>query len=101
MTAVTLEGGTSILHAAQDGEYGVEQRNCSGQDRIEHGGLCAGAGAIEIERQEREGKSEKSATGVVRNYLFRVFDKLGISSRVELVLYCLQYRQSTPRSMAS
>jgi DNA-binding NarL/FixJ family response regulator len=28
----------------------------------------------------------------VRNYLFRVFDKLGVSTRVELVLYCLQRR---------
>jgi DNA-binding NarL/FixJ family response regulator len=37
----------------------------------------------------------------VRNYLFRVFDKLGISSRVELVLYCLQTRRSPARSMAS
>lgn len=26
----------------------------------------------------------------VRNYLFRIFDKLGVSTRVELVLYCLQ-----------
>jgi DNA-binding NarL/FixJ family response regulator len=29
----------------------------------------------------------------VRNYLYRVFDKLGVSTRVELVLYCLQDRQ--------
>jgi DNA-binding NarL/FixJ family response regulator len=29
----------------------------------------------------------------IRNYLFRVFDKLGVSTRVELVLYCLQARQ--------
>lgn len=29
----------------------------------------------------------------VRNYLFHVFDKLGVSTRVELVLYCLQDRQ--------
>lgn len=29
----------------------------------------------------------------VRNYLFHVFDKLGVSTRVELVLYCLQERQ--------
>jgi len=29
----------------------------------------------------------------IRNYLFRVFDKLGVSTRVELVLYCLQERQ--------
>jgi hypothetical protein len=28
----------------------------------------------------------------VRNYLFRVFDKLGISTRVELVLYSLPQR---------
>jgi DNA-binding NarL/FixJ family response regulator len=32
----------------------------------------------------------------VRNYLFRIFEKLGISSRVELVLYCLQQRQMAP-----
>jgi DNA-binding NarL/FixJ family response regulator len=32
----------------------------------------------------------------VRNYLFRVFDKLGISTRVELVLYYLQERQVEP-----
>jgi two-component system nitrate/nitrite response regulator NarL len=32
----------------------------------------------------------------VRNYLLRVFDKLGVSTRVELVLYCLQERQRPP-----
>jgi DNA-binding NarL/FixJ family response regulator len=31
----------------------------------------------------------------VRNYLFRIFDKLGVSTRVELVLYCLQERPGT------
>jgi DNA-binding NarL/FixJ family response regulator len=31
----------------------------------------------------------------VRNYLFRIFDKLGVSTRVQLVLYCLQ--EKTPR----
>jgi DNA-binding NarL/FixJ family response regulator len=30
----------------------------------------------------------------VRNYLFRIFEKLGISSRVELVLYALNQRES-------
>ncbi|HTX13710.1 MAG TPA: response regulator transcription factor [Candidatus Baltobacteraceae bacterium] len=37
----------------------------------------------------------------VRNYLLRVFDKLGVSTRVELVLYCLQQRQqvSAPTTM--
>lgn len=30
----------------------------------------------------------------VKNYLFHVFDKLGVSTRVELVLYCLQDRQN-------
>jgi DNA-binding NarL/FixJ family response regulator len=32
----------------------------------------------------------------VRNYLLKVFDKLGVSTRVELVLYCLQERQRPP-----
>jgi hypothetical protein len=31
----------------------------------------------------------------IRNYLFKIFDKLGVSTRVELVLYCLQERQSS------
>jgi hypothetical protein len=26
----------------------------------------------------------------VRNYIFKIFDKVGVSTRVELVLYCLQ-----------
>jgi len=30
----------------------------------------------------------------VRNYLFKIFDKLGVSTRVELVLYCFQEQQS-------
>ena len=32
----------------------------------------------------------------VRNYLFKIFDKLGVSTRVELVLYCLQ--EKTPQA---
>ena len=29
----------------------------------------------------------------VKNYLFRVFDKLGVSNRVELVLFCLRQEE--------
>lgn len=36
----------------------------------------------------------KLSQHTIRNYLFRIFEKLGISSRVELVLYCLQSRAS-------
>jgi two-component system nitrate/nitrite response regulator NarL len=41
----------------------------------------------------------KLSEHTVRNYLFRVFEKLGISSRVELVLYCLQQRQPFPSAL--
>jgi two-component system, NarL family, nitrate/nitrite response regulator NarL len=34
----------------------------------------------------------------VKNYLFRVFNKLGVSSRVELVLYAFRLAQSSPPS---
>jgi two-component system, NarL family, nitrate/nitrite response regulator NarL len=34
----------------------------------------------------------------VKNYLFRVFNKLGVSSRVELVLYAFRLAQSSPSS---
>jgi len=36
----------------------------------------------------------------VRNYLFRIFNKLGISSRVELTLYVLNQRKMGPPSNA-
>ncbi|MFY9753051.1 MAG: response regulator transcription factor [Candidatus Acidiferrales bacterium] len=36
----------------------------------------------------------KLSEHTVRNYLFRIFDKVGVSTRVELVLYCLQQRQN-------
>jgi hypothetical protein len=29
----------------------------------------------------------------VKNYLFRIFDKLGVSSRVEVVLYAFRFRK--------
>jgi hypothetical protein len=29
----------------------------------------------------------------VKNYLFRIFDKLGVSSRVEVVLYVFRFRK--------
>jgi DNA-binding CsgD family transcriptional regulator len=32
----------------------------------------------------------------IRNYLLRIYDKLGISSRVELVLYAVSGTDSTP-----
>lgn len=35
----------------------------------------------------------KLSEHTVRNYLFHVFDKLGVSTRVELVLYCLRDKQ--------
>ncbi len=34
------------------------------------------------------------AEHTVRNYLFHIFEKLGVSTRVELVLYCLQQQAS-------
>jgi len=39
---------------------------------------------------ERLGLSEHT----VSNYLFRIYEKLGISGRVELVLYILKQRQT-------
>ena len=36
----------------------------------------------------------------VKNYMFRVFDKLGVSNRVELVLYCLNQEESARVELA-
>src|SRR6202022_2436248 len=32
----------------------------------------------------------------VKNYIFKIFDKLGVSTRVELVLYAFSHRESSP-----
>lgn len=37
----------------------------------------------------------------IRNYLFRIFDKLGVSTRVELVLYLFQQRHNGASGRAS
>ena len=37
----------------------------------------------------------------VKNYLFRVFDKLGVSNRVELVLSCLRQEENTREDVAA
>ena len=37
----------------------------------------------------------------IRNYLFKIFDKVGVSTRVELVLYCLQGRQNGSAELAN
>jgi hypothetical protein len=43
--------------------------------------------AIEIECEKSRGKAERGRSRIIRNYLFRIYDKLGVSTRVELVLY--------------
>jgi two-component system nitrate/nitrite response regulator NarL len=55
----------------------------------------------EVVRLVAEGLTNKDISGrlglsehTVRNYLFHVFDKIGVSTRVELVLYCLQDHQN-------
>jgi DNA-binding NarL/FixJ family response regulator len=35
---------------------------------------------------------------MVKNHLFRIHDKLGISNRVELVLYALSSREASPEA---
>ena len=37
----------------------------------------------------------------VKNYLFRVFDKLGVSNRVELVLSCLRQEEDVREEIAT
>jgi DNA-binding NarL/FixJ family response regulator len=36
----------------------------------------------------------------VKNYLFRVFDKLGVSNRVELLLLCLHDQENAREELA-
>jgi len=36
----------------------------------------------------------------VKNYMFRIFDKLGLSSRAELMLYAIGQRENSTRLAA-
>jgi DNA-binding NarL/FixJ family response regulator len=38
----------------------------------------------------------KLSEHTIKNYLFHIFDKLGVSSRVELVLYAVSTTKRTP-----
>jgi hypothetical protein len=94
--SVASEGRPVISQAANHGENGVEQRKARDQQRKDQQGSGDGAGAVNIDTQKRHAEAERSAAAVVRNYLFKIFEKLGVSTRVELVLYCLQEKQSRP-----
>lgn len=48
------------------------------------------AGMTNAEISEKLGLSEHT----VKNYMFRIFDKIGVSSRVELILYGLNFRDA-------
>ncbi len=56
--------------------------------------LCVAEGLTNREIAEHLKLSEHT----VKNYLFRIFDKLGVSSRVEMILYAFSQRASAQKS---
>jgi two-component system, NarL family, nitrate/nitrite response regulator NarL len=66
-----------------------------------HGGKLLTKREEDVVRQVADGLTNRGVAHklgltehTVSNYLFRIYDKLGISSRVELVLYALKQQQS-------
>jgi DNA-binding NarL/FixJ family response regulator len=58
---------------------------------------CVAEGLSNREIASRLGLTEHT----VKNYLFRIFDKLGVSSRVEVVLYAFRFRKDLVGPTAS
>ncbi len=58
---------------------------------------CAAEGLTNCEIGAQLNLSEHT----VKNYMFRIFDKLGVSSRVELILYVMSQAQNHPTAAES
>ena len=71
--AATLDAGTQAILSKRE------------QDVVR----CVAEGLSNREIASRLGLTEHT----VKNYLFRIFDKLGVSSRVEVVLYAFRFRK--------
>ncbi len=99
MKAIARERRTAAAKAAQDGQSCVEKWKAGEDNWKERQRICGSAGTKGVEGEKSERESENGATRIVRNYLFKVFEKLGISNRVELVLYCVQQRQSNDAAL--
>ncbi len=82
--------GTAPLHEPE------VPKTCPLAKREEEVALLVAEGLTNREVAERLGLSEHT----VSNYLFRIYDKLGLSSRVELVLYLLNQRQQNRRQQS-
>jgi DNA-binding NarL/FixJ family response regulator len=73
-----------------------------------HGGTLLSAREIDVVRCVAEGMTNreiaqrlKLTEHTVKNYLFRIFDKLGVSSRVEVVLYALGNGSPRPHATSN
>jgi two-component system nitrate/nitrite response regulator NarL len=73
-----------------------------------HGEAILSKREQEVVRCVAEGLSNREIAGrlkltehTVKNYLFRIFDKLGVSSRVEVVLYVFRFRKDLVGAAAS
>ena len=79
--AATLDAGTQAILSKRE------------QDVVR----CVAEGLSNREIASRLGLTEHT----VKNYLFRIFDKLGVSSRVEVVLYAFRFRKDLVGTNAS
>lgn len=94
MFSIALERRGVTAHSSDGGENRIEQRQSNDKEWEKESRSCRRARAIVVQRQKRDNKTKRSGPTIVRNYLFRIFDKLGVSTRVELVLYCFQEQQT-------
>ncbi|MGH9713894.1 MAG: hypothetical protein ACRD5M_11415 [Candidatus Acidiferrales bacterium] len=96
MASISEARRAKLAEAARHSQPGVEKRDGGDQDREQQAGMRGSIAGRKIERKIGEREAKQRASRIIRNYLFRIFEKLGISSRVELVLYCLQQRKIAP-----
>jgi DNA-binding CsgD family transcriptional regulator len=78
--------------AALPADHGLVQKPHEFFAGMSSGAATLDLAAVHLQSRKQRNGSMNLSENTVRNYVFRIFDKLGTSNRVELALYAFQQK---------